>query len=108
MKPGSDPVVISVPIDSHSGSIGEYVTLRESDPLIKVQATVRQDDDPEWEVEDSEFKIQIWIDDRDTYISTYFDMDDLMMENGLWRGEKNRITTGAWDMNASSFYRHHR
>jgi hypothetical protein len=88
MKPGSDPVVISVPIDSHSGSIGEYVTLRESDPLIKVQATVRQDDDPEWEVEDSEFKIQIWIDDRDTYISTYFDMDDLMMENGLWRGEK--------------------
>jgi len=61
---------------------GEWATLiEESDESSKVQVQVsaRQFYDPEWYVPESDWKIQIYVDSQEIYLSSYVNMT-----TGLW------------------------
>ncbi len=58
---------------SSSADVGEWQNLDGS--AITVQASVRQDSDPEWYVPGSEWKTQVLVKQNEIYLSTYVDMD---------------------------------
>ena len=62
-----------------------------------MQATTRSSSQKDWVEKNSDFKFQIIIDEKDTYISSYWDMDNEKMANGLWRGYHNRISRSVWN-----------
>jgi len=61
---------------------GEWATLIEesdSGPEVQVQVSARQFYDPDWYVPESDWKIQIYVDSQEIYLSSYVNMT-----TGLW------------------------
>ena len=88
--------LIEVPVTSSSKNVGNWRVLQ-SDPEIQIQASVRQNSDPEWEVLDANWKIQFWMRDGDVYVSSYFNLQKAILETGLWVGDE-RLTRGIWHL----------
>ena len=87
---------------SHNDQGGWDILIEESDlgPEVQVQVSARQRYDPEWYVPQSDWKIQVWVDSQDIYLSSYVNMT-----SGTWVttffSDENELGRGIWSFEAA-------
>ena len=88
-----------------SNDQGEWSTLikggSETQPTeVQVQVSARQRYDPEWYVDESDWKIQVWVDSQDIYLSSYVNRT-----TGLWVttffAQGDELGRGIWSFEAA-------
>lgn len=85
---------------SKEGASWEQLT--DYDPTLYVVASLRQETDSQWVVDDADWKIEIYSGYHSLYYSSYFNMKNYTMENGFWY-DGERMTTGNWNFNSTVF-----
>jgi hypothetical protein len=76
-----------------SSEVGKWLSLTDE---IQVQASYRQDSDPEWFVPGSDFKFQIWARTNDIYCSSYVNKEsEVWTSTFFYDGEQ--FGTGIWN-----------
>ena len=91
MKSDSKTVVNEVATSASSEGDWKYLSGTE----MKVQTSVRQEGDPEWDVPDSDWKFQVWKEENDMYSKSFISNDSCTWTTQFWyRGEL--ASTGYW------------
>jgi hypothetical protein len=84
-EPNKSEVKMDMPTNVSSKDVGKWNELSKG---VQVQASHRQrGSDPEWYIPDSDWKIQIWYETIDVYISSYinneqYEWTTTVFENG--------------------------
>ena len=87
----SKTVVNEVATSASSEGDWQYLSGTE----MKVQTSVRQEGDPEWDVPDSDWKFQVWREENDMYYKSFISNDNCTWTTQFWyRGEL--ASTGVW------------
>ena len=71
---------------------------------MQVQASHRQSTDPTWYIKESDWKMQLWINENDIYFSSYIDNETQLWTTTFFYKSKE-IARGVWDFGKTRFFK---